>query len=135
VITPQKDNAVLRRPRVSRNIVHKKQDRQCTYNINIEARLPNYCCRVKTISIAYSERVFVALVIQRVKRLHHSVFLSVVCPCLPYFLTLSHKRHDFRGGKMIESKMCVLIFCTTYSETYIFVSRIKRDVVINVHRP
>jgi len=30
-----------------------------------------------------------------------------------YFSTLSHKRHDFRG-KVIEHKMCVLIFSTKF---------------------
>ena len=37
----------------------------------------------------------------------------VDCPALQYFSTLSHKGHDFRGGgKVIEQKMCVLIFST-----------------------
>jgi len=27
-----------------------------------------------------------------------TVFLSVICPVLPYFSTLSHKRYHFRGG-------------------------------------
>jgi len=30
------------------------------------------------------------------------------------FSTWSHKRHDFRGKKVIEYKMCVLIFSTTF---------------------
>jgi len=30
------------------------------------------------------------------------------------FFTLSHKRHDFRGKKVTEQKMCFLIFCTTF---------------------
>ena len=39
---------------------------------------------------------------------------SVACPTLPYFYTLSHKRHDFRGEKkLFDHKMCVLIFSTT----------------------
>jgi hypothetical protein len=31
----------------------------------------------------------------------------------PYFSTLSHKRNDFRK-KVVEHKMCILIFCTTF---------------------
>jgi hypothetical protein len=32
---------------------------------------------------------------------------------LPYFSTLSHKQNDFQE-KVIEHKMCVLIFSTTF---------------------
>jgi hypothetical protein len=38
---------------------------------------------------------------------------SVACPALQYFSTLSHKRHGIRE-KVIEHKMCVLIFSTTF---------------------
>jgi hypothetical protein len=37
----------------------------------------------------------------------------VACPAQPYFFTFSHKRHDFGKKKVIEHKMCVLIFSTT----------------------
>jgi len=43
------------------------------------------------------------------------LFSSVPCPALTYFSTLSHKRHDFRGEKVIEHKMCVLSFSVTFT--------------------
>jgi hypothetical protein len=60
-------------------------------NIN-EARSRGHSCHGKSISIIYSECVFVALVMQHVKRMR-SITLSIVArPATPYFSTLSHKR-------------------------------------------
>ena len=56
-------------------------------------------------------RVRVALLIQHVTRMCHIGMSFVVPLAPPYFLTLSHKRHDFRK-KVTEHKMCVLIFST-----------------------
>jgi len=46
----------------------------------------------------YSECVSVASVIQHTKRMRRFILPSVACLALPLFSTLSHKRHDSRGG-------------------------------------
>ena len=91
--------------------------------------LAHHCCSGKAISITYlcvracmsvpwcvgmcMRCARVALLIQHARRTRHTV-TSFVAPLAPtHFLTLSHKRHDFRK-KVIEHKMCVLIFSTNF---------------------
>ena len=46
---------------------------------------------------------------------------------------LSHQRHYFRE-EVRPYETCVLIFCTTLSETFIVMRRIQQDIIINTHR-
>jgi hypothetical protein len=78
--------------------------------------------------------VSVAFVIRHAKRMRRIILPSVACLVVPYFSTLSHKWHDFRGGKIIEHKMCVFIFSTTLSEIFLILRRIQRDIIIDVRR-
>jgi hypothetical protein len=79
---------------------------------NIEALSLNHICRGEAISITYCECVFVALVIQHAKRMRRILLSFVAGQSLKGFST-SHKWHNVRE-KVIEHKMCVLIFSTTF---------------------
>jgi hypothetical protein len=70
-----------------------KQKRQYTYESNSSR---NYCCSGIATNIAYSQCVCVACVNQHAKRMRPIILLPVARLTLPYFFTLTHKRHDFR---------------------------------------
>jgi hypothetical protein len=68
------------------------------------------CVRVDTRARG---RVHVALLIRHATCMRHIVTSFKAPRSPPSFLTLSHKRCNFRK-KVIEHKMCVLIFSTTF---------------------
>jgi hypothetical protein len=92
---------------------------------NTEALSCNHCCRGQAINITYSECVFVALAIQH--ECACAVLLSVACPAVRYFSTLSHKRHDFRK-KNIDHEVCDLILFTL-SEKFLILGRTEQDMI------
>ena len=97
---------------------------------NIEAH--SHLLPWRAISIWYSECPSVALLCQLAKSMRCIIVTSVACPPLPYFSTLSHKWHDFRK-KIIDNTMCVLMFFTTFSETFPILRRIQRNIIINAY--
>jgi hypothetical protein len=60
----------------------------------------------------------VALVIQHATRMRHIVTSFVAPLAPPYLSTLFHKGHDNRK-QVIELKMRVLIFSTTFAKTFL----------------
>jgi len=100
----------------------------------IEARSRNHCCRVKAISVTYSECVSVVLVIQDAKRMRRIVLSTVTSLALLYFSTQSLKLHDFRKKKKVTGHKFVFWFSLQIlSETFLIIRRIERDIIINVH--
>ena len=87
--------------------------RQCTYKRKTEAPSRNHYCRGKAIRIVYSECVSVVIVMENAMHMRRIILSFVACLVLPYFSTLSHKRHDFRKN-VIECRICFLLFFATF---------------------
>ena len=85
-----------------------KKDNKTMYYNGIEVRSCNHCCSGKTIHITYS------VVYVSGTQCACVVLLSMACPAVQYFSTLSHKRKDFREKRFIKYKMYVLLFSTTF---------------------
>jgi len=63
--------------------------------------------------VAVIKQQVLALVIRHSKCMRRIILSSAACLASSYFSALSHKRQDFqRKKKVIEHKMCVLIFYT-----------------------
>jgi len=65
-----------------------KLGKQFTYERLTEARSLYYCYRGKTLSITFSERVFVAVVTQHAMRMRSIILSPVASQTKPYFSTL-----------------------------------------------
>ena len=74
---------------------HNEKDRQCKYKRNTEECSHNHYCRGKSVSVMYSECVFVVLVIQRAQRMR-----CIIVNCGPY----GHTKYVVRSSSKISKK-------------------------------
>jgi len=58
-----------------------------------------------------------------------AILSSVACLAVQYFPTLSHKRHDFRGKKIIEHKIVFWFSLQFLSKTFLILRRNERDTI------
>jgi hypothetical protein len=72
----------------------------------------------KAISITYYEYVFVALGMQHAKSTLRITLSSVICPALPDFSTLSHKRNNFLKNKLLNTKYVCFDFLYKFCPKY-----------------
>jgi hypothetical protein len=96
---------------------------------NTETHACNNCCSGKTISIIYSECMFVALGIQHAMRMRRIIMSSVACPGVLFF------PHYLTNGTICEKKsiQCVFLFSPLFFETFLILKKYERDMIINVY--
>jgi hypothetical protein len=64
--------------------------------------------------------------------MRHIVTPFVASLASPHFSTLAHKRHDFRKKELLNIKWVFWFSLQLSSKTFLFLRRIRRDIVINV---
>jgi len=58
----------------------------------------------------------------------YAILSSMACPVVQYFSPLPYKGHDWRKD-FSGNKIFVLIFSTTFSETFLILRRTERDII------
>ena len=93
-----------------------KQDIQCTNNRILSSFRVTIVAVDKQLTITYSERVSVVLVMQHAERIRRFTLLSVACPAhhvFPHYV-INGMIFGGRGGEVTAYKMCVVIFYTIF---------------------
>jgi len=63
-----------------------------------------------------------------------ALYSSVASPAVQYFITLSHKQHDFRRNGTDTQNVCFDLSAIFFSKTFLILREIQRDIIKNVHR-
>jgi hypothetical protein len=70
------------------------------------------------------------------KRIRFIVSLCVASLAAPYFYSLRHKRRNFRKRKkLLNIKRVIWFSLQLFTETFLILRRIQRDITINIYRP
>ena len=80
----------------------------------IDALSRYHFCRAGAMIVTQSDCVSVAVVTQYAKGMRRNIRSFVACLTVPYFSTLSHKRHDFLENGF-GHKICVLVVSRTFA--------------------
>jgi len=109
---------------------------QATYVArNIEVRSRNGYCSGWAINIKrYECLCILALVTQHAVRMRRIILSSVACLSVPYFSTLPHKWHGFRGKNITEFEMFFLNFTTTLSTKFLILIKNYWGITIDEHK-
>ena len=83
-------------------------------------------------NITYSECVSVALGNQHAKCMRRIILSPTPYPALPYFSTLSHKRHDFQKI-LLNTRHVFWVPLQTFLEHFSLLRKIQRVIIKNVH--
>ena len=110
----------------------QKQDRQRMYSVTLRR------VRATTVAVEKQEvwRILSVCLSPSLSSMQRAcaILSYVACPALQYFSTLSHKRHGFRGKKLLNIKMCFWYSLQLLSETFLILRRNERDIIIQAHR-
>jgi len=107
---------------ISSNNYNNNSNKAVNVRIKVTTRRVYVTIVDKEINVTYSACVSAALIIQHPLRMRCTLLSPMACLAIPYFSTLSHQLHDSRE-EVIEYKMCVLIFSTILSETFLILRR------------
>ena len=98
----------------------------------IPRRVRELGCLERAISSTYSEYIFVALVIQHAKHMRRIILFSVASPAVTCFTTSTHRRHDFREKKILNTKCVFWFSLKLLPEIFLILRTSKRHTIKNV---
>jgi len=115
-------------------VLEHKRQATCTYvKRNTEALSYNHCCTGKSVSITYSESVFVALGTQHEMRMCHIINLWPLrlYYIFPHYL-INGTIFEKKKKKLLNKKFMVSFSVQLLPETFLILTRTERDIK-NVH--
>ena len=109
------------------------QNRQCTDNVKLRRTVRTATVAVENQWKCYTFWECVCNLRSPSMQCACAILSHVACPALQHFSTLSHKRHDFRGGELLNI-ICVFWFSQQLlSATVLLLRGTERNIIKNVY--